>query len=289
MARRSGLGRGLGAADPRRHRRTMGGLGLPGAARLGASTPTPASPGAHFDEEAMAALTASVRELGVLQPVLVRAAGEGTYELIAGERRWRAAKRAGLPLDPGHHPHRRRHLVARAGPGREPPAGGPQPPRRGRRLPAAPGGLPPHPRRAGRPGGQEPGRHLEHPPAVPAPPVGPATGGRGPAHRRPRPGPAHLPRPGLPGGAGPADASTEGLSVRAVEEEARRQNQRSARHPGPGRPRAGGCVRPGLLELEETPVRPPRHPGVKVEMGANKGKVVIEFATSRTWSGSTGP
>ena len=48
----------------------------------------------------MAALTASVRELGVLQPVLVRAMGEGTYELIAGERRWRAAKRAGLPLVP---------------------------------------------------------------------------------------------------------------------------------------------------------------------------------------------
>jgi ParB family chromosome partitioning protein len=41
-----------------------------------------------------------VRELGVLQPVLVREAGEGEYELIAGERRWRAAKRAGLPTIP---------------------------------------------------------------------------------------------------------------------------------------------------------------------------------------------
>jgi ParB family chromosome partitioning protein len=48
----------------------------------------------------MATLTASVRELGVLQPILVRATGGGSYELIAGERRWRAAKRAGLSLVP---------------------------------------------------------------------------------------------------------------------------------------------------------------------------------------------
>jgi ParB family chromosome partitioning protein len=57
-------------------------------------------PRTHFDEEALTSLTASIRELGVLQPVLVRAAGDGTYELIAGERRWRAAKRAGLSMIP---------------------------------------------------------------------------------------------------------------------------------------------------------------------------------------------
>jgi ParB family chromosome partitioning protein len=45
-------------------------------------------------------LTDSVRELGVLQPILVRPSGEGRYELIAGERRWRAARRAGLPTIP---------------------------------------------------------------------------------------------------------------------------------------------------------------------------------------------
>jgi ParB family chromosome partitioning protein len=53
-----------------------------------------------FDEESLASLTASIRELGVLQPVLVRPVADDRYELIAGERRWRAAKRAGLQSIP---------------------------------------------------------------------------------------------------------------------------------------------------------------------------------------------
>jgi ParB family chromosome partitioning protein len=58
-------------------------------------------PRGHFDEDSLASLTASVRELGVLQPVLVRQVDDrGGYELIAGERRWRAAKRAGLQTIP---------------------------------------------------------------------------------------------------------------------------------------------------------------------------------------------
>jgi ParB family chromosome partitioning protein len=62
--------------------------------------PNSFQPRAHFDEDAMASLTASVKELGILQPVLVRPAEDDTYELIAGERRWRAAKRAGLQTIP---------------------------------------------------------------------------------------------------------------------------------------------------------------------------------------------
>jgi ParB family chromosome partitioning protein len=62
--------------------------------------PNSYQPRGHFDEDAMASLTASVKELGILQPVLVRPADGDTYELIAGERRWRAAKRAGLPTIP---------------------------------------------------------------------------------------------------------------------------------------------------------------------------------------------
>jgi ParB family chromosome partitioning protein len=53
-------------------------------------------PREHFDEETLAALTASVVEVGVIQPIVVRENDDGGYEIIAGERRWRAAKRANL-------------------------------------------------------------------------------------------------------------------------------------------------------------------------------------------------
>ncbi|MGA9875766.1 MAG: ParB/RepB/Spo0J family partition protein [Solirubrobacteraceae bacterium] len=56
----------------------------------------PNQPRRHFDEEALAALAGSLGERGVLQPVLVRPKPGGTYELVAGERRWRAAQIAGL-------------------------------------------------------------------------------------------------------------------------------------------------------------------------------------------------
>jgi ParB family chromosome partitioning protein len=62
--------------------------------------PNPFQPRAHFDEESLAGLTASIRELGVLQPILVRDLGSDRYAIIAGERRWRAAKRAGLQYIP---------------------------------------------------------------------------------------------------------------------------------------------------------------------------------------------
>jgi ParB family chromosome partitioning protein len=58
--------------------------------------PNPDQPRRRFDEEALAALATSLGERGMLQPVLVRPRGEGRYELIAGERRWRAARLAGL-------------------------------------------------------------------------------------------------------------------------------------------------------------------------------------------------
>jgi len=99
VARRSGLGRGLGALIP-----TDITGGDPASAfrevPVGAISPNPHQPRAYFDEETLASLTASVAELGVLQPILVREVGEEKYELIAGERRWRAAKRAGLPSIP---------------------------------------------------------------------------------------------------------------------------------------------------------------------------------------------
>lgn len=60
----------------------------------------PKQPRRHFDEEALAALAESLRKSGVLQPVLVRPNGSTTFELIAGERRWRAARLAGLKTLP---------------------------------------------------------------------------------------------------------------------------------------------------------------------------------------------
>ena len=60
----------------------------------------PRQPRQSFDEESLLALAESVRERGVLQPVLVRPCPGGTYELIAGERRWRAAQLAGLDAVP---------------------------------------------------------------------------------------------------------------------------------------------------------------------------------------------
>ena len=62
--------------------------------------PNPHQPRVHFDEELLNDLSASIKEIGVLQPLLVRRLTDGTYQLIAGERRWRAAQRAGLVTVP---------------------------------------------------------------------------------------------------------------------------------------------------------------------------------------------
>src|SRR4051812_22825000 len=62
--------------------------------------PSPHQPRQRFDEPSLLALAGSLRERGILQPVLVRPLPGGTYELIAGERRWRAAQLAGLETIP---------------------------------------------------------------------------------------------------------------------------------------------------------------------------------------------
>ena len=95
MARRSGLGRGLGALIPA----DAAPSGAPSALReiaIGSIVANPHQPRTQFDEETLNSLAASIGEVGVLQPILVREVSEDSYELIAGERRWRAAKRAGL-------------------------------------------------------------------------------------------------------------------------------------------------------------------------------------------------
>lgn len=62
--------------------------------------PNPRQPRTVFDEEALAELEHSIREFGLLQPVVVREDGPGRYQLVMGERRWRAAQRAGMTRIP---------------------------------------------------------------------------------------------------------------------------------------------------------------------------------------------
>jgi len=103
VARPGGLGKGLGALIPSgAAEHAAAGLTTgPGLQELpiAAIRPNPYQPRDRFDEEALGALADSIREVGLLQPVLVRPAGDG-FELIAGERRWRAARRAGLQVIP---------------------------------------------------------------------------------------------------------------------------------------------------------------------------------------------
>ncbi len=93
-ARKSGLGRGLEALIPTDHP-TSGFAEVP----LELVRPNPRQPRRHFDDGELAGLAASIREVGVLQPIVVRADEEG-YALVAGERRLRAAAMAGLATIP---------------------------------------------------------------------------------------------------------------------------------------------------------------------------------------------
>lgn len=64
--------------------------------------PNPEQPRRTFDEDTLEELAASIRELGIIQPLSLRDAGDGTYQIIAGERRWRAAKLAGIGTVPAY-------------------------------------------------------------------------------------------------------------------------------------------------------------------------------------------
>ena len=90
---RGGLGRGLSAL-----------LQTPAASlkevALEEIAPNPRQPRTEFDDEALDTLAASIKAVGVLQPVIVRPRPAGGFELVVGERRWRAARRAGLERIP---------------------------------------------------------------------------------------------------------------------------------------------------------------------------------------------
>jgi ParB family transcriptional regulator, chromosome partitioning protein len=94
---RRGIGRGLAAILPEAEATDAGELReLP----VSLIKPNPSQPRTNFDKEALAALAASIEASGVVQPLLVRPLPDGSYELVAGERRWRAAQQAGLEKIP---------------------------------------------------------------------------------------------------------------------------------------------------------------------------------------------
>lgn len=101
---RTALGKGLGAliSQKRPERETPSGPTQGGLIQLdvGAIVPSPHQPRRDFSPERLHELAQSIASKGLIQPVIVRAIGEGRYELIAGERRWRAAKQAQLPRIP---------------------------------------------------------------------------------------------------------------------------------------------------------------------------------------------
>ena len=104
--RKGGLGRGLDSLIPTSINTTpiTSPTGETIANRnevdINAITPNPKQPRSIFDADALAELSASIKEVGVLQPPVVRDIGNGKYELIMGERRWRASKMAGLQTIP---------------------------------------------------------------------------------------------------------------------------------------------------------------------------------------------
>ncbi len=276
MVRRSGLGRGLGALIPTEvaNENSSSLVELP----LDAVVPSNFQPRRRFDEEGLTSLTASVRELGVLQPILVRPAGEGSYELVAGERRWRAAKRAGLQTIPAivravtdvssleqalvENLHREdlnpleeaaayQQLIEDFHLTHDEVAS-----RVGRSRSAISNAL----------------RLFQLPPAIQRLI---ADGQLSAGHAR-----ALLATPDRAFQEALAKrAVAEGLSVRAVEEAVRTRNQLGDRLPSGTAARSPRRLRPpGLLELEDL-LSTHLDTRVKVEMGAKKGRVVIDFST----------
>src|SRR5260370_29419100 len=126
-AQKRGLGRGLGGLIPRAPESAVPGSRDPGDAAvagsvamapgqhqvdgtyfdeiaIGAITPNPRQPRQHFDEDALEELASSIREVGLLQPVVVRKVMPGRYELVMGERRCRASRRGRLGALPALRP-----------------------------------------------------------------------------------------------------------------------------------------------------------------------------------------
>ncbi|MBR5323917.1 MAG: ParB/RepB/Spo0J family partition protein [Muribaculaceae bacterium] len=101
MIKRSALGRGLDALITMDEVKTSGSSSI-NEINIDLIKPNPDQPRTEFDEEALIELSTSIKELGIIQPVSLRKMGDGSYQIIAGERRYRAAKLAGLKSMPAY-------------------------------------------------------------------------------------------------------------------------------------------------------------------------------------------
>lgn len=99
--KRNALGRGLDSLISMGDIRTDGSSAI-SEIEINRIVPNPDQPRRTFDEETLEELAASIRELGVVQPLTLRMGEDGDYQIIAGERRWRAARKAGLFTVPAY-------------------------------------------------------------------------------------------------------------------------------------------------------------------------------------------
>ena len=99
--KRSALGKGLDSLIPKDDIQT-GGSSAINEIPIDQITPNPDQPRQNFDEEALEELAASIRELGIIQPLTLRSTGYGAYQIISGERRYRAAVLVGLTTVPAY-------------------------------------------------------------------------------------------------------------------------------------------------------------------------------------------
>ena len=101
MVKRNALGRGLDSLISMNDIRTEGSSAI-SEIDIDRIAPNPDQPRRSFDENSLEELAVSIRELGVVQPLTLRMGDDGNYQIIAGERRWRAARKAGLTSVPAY-------------------------------------------------------------------------------------------------------------------------------------------------------------------------------------------
>jgi ParB family chromosome partitioning protein len=101
MVQKHALGRGLSALIDTEPISTSGSSSI-NEIEIAQIRPNPHQPRTHFDEEALAELATSIKEIGIIQPITLRKLTDDNYEIIAGERRYRASKMAGLTTIPAY-------------------------------------------------------------------------------------------------------------------------------------------------------------------------------------------